>query len=214
MRKARSLNNCATIKGAEMNEHKLKSKDLITIAIFTVLFVLVYFAVATLAVMAIFLYPFCVALAMTPCGIIWAYLRVKVPKRFAILLQSVLFALLFFLLGSGWFVALGALVGGVLAELLSRAGKHRSFQWNAAGYAALAASLNMGVYAIILFAPGYYYGFGVESGMDAGYMEFQVSAVTGPLLLLTTALTAAGAAAGMLFGRAMLKKHFEKAGII
>jgi energy-coupling factor transport system substrate-specific component len=204
----------AALQKENNNGHRLKSRDLTILAIFTVLFILVYYAVATIAVMTIFLYPFCVALAVVPCGIIWAYLRAKIPKRFAILIQSVLFALLFFLLGSGWFVALGALIGGDLSELLSGAGKYRNFKWNIAGYSALAASLNIGVFAIILFAPDYYYEFGIGSGMDTGYMEAQIHAITGPLLLLTTTLSAVGAVVGMLFGRAFLKKHFQKAGIV
>jgi energy-coupling factor transport system substrate-specific component len=208
------MNSGVTVSGGNMSKYKLKSRDLIAIAIFTILFMLVYFTIATLAVMTIFLYPFCVALAMIPCGIIWAYLRARISKRFAILVQSVLFAILFFLLGSGWFVALGTLIGGILAELLSGAGRYKRFKWNTAGYAAFAVSLNMGVFAIILLAPGYYYEFGIDSGMDAGYMAAQLNVITGRLLFLTTVLSAAGAAAGMLLGRVFLKKHFVKAGIV
>jgi energy-coupling factor transport system substrate-specific component len=151
---------------------------------------------------------------MIPCGVVWAYLRVKVPKRFAILIQSVIFALIAFLMGSGWFVSAGIFVGGVLAELLAGAGGYRSFGWNVAGYAVFAICLNLGIFAIILLARDYYYDFCVESGMAAEYMNALLDFVNVPLLALTSALSAAGAAIGMLLGRVFLKKHFVKAGVV
>jgi energy-coupling factor transport system substrate-specific component len=197
-----------------MNEQKLKSGDLISIAIFSMVFILAYYAVSALAVMTIILYPFCITLAMVPCGIVWAYLRTKIRKPFAILVQGILFALCTFILGSGWFIALGILVGAILAELIAGAGKYKSFKWNAVGYAAFAVCLNAGAFILILLAPAYYYEFGIGSGMDAGYMENQIDVMSGSLLLLTSALSIVGAVLGMLLGRAVLKKHFVKAGII
>jgi hypothetical protein len=38
--------------------------------------------------------------------------------------------------------------------------------------------------------------------------------VSGPLLVLSSALSAVGAFMGMLLGRVFLKKHFVKAGIV
>jgi energy-coupling factor transport system substrate-specific component len=151
---------------------------------------------------------------MMPVGIIWAYLRVKVPKRFAILIQAVLLSILVFFLGSGWFASVGLLVGGLLAELLSGVGKYRSFKWNAMGYAVFSVSNNLGVFAIILLARDYYFDFSIQSGMDAAYMNKLIGLVSGPVLLLSCALTAVGAAIGMSLGKMFLKKHFERAGIV
>jgi energy-coupling factor transport system substrate-specific component len=196
-----------------MNANKLKAKELVTIAVFGVVFILVYMACALPTGMLVPLYPFCVGVAMIPCGIVWAYLRAKTPKPFAILIQGVLFAVFTFIMGSGWFVALGILAGCVLAELLARVGKYRSFRWNVAGYAAFAVCLNLGLFAIILLARDYYYEFCVASGMTAEYMEALLSFVSVPLLALTSVLSVVGAVIGMLLGKAFLKKHFERAGI-
>jgi energy-coupling factor transport system substrate-specific component len=107
-----------------MNANKLKAKDLITIAIFSLIFYAVYIIVGTLLWMSIVLNPFCVAASILPCGIVWTYMRVKVPKRFSILIQAALLAIICFLVGSGWFVSVGLIVGGLLAEFLSGLGKH------------------------------------------------------------------------------------------
>jgi energy-coupling factor transport system substrate-specific component len=197
-----------------MRQDKLGAKDLITIAIFSVIFLAIYFAVATLLWLSIALYPFCVAVGMTPCGIMWEYLRVKVPKRFGILIQALLLAVTVFFLGSGWFASLGLILGGLLAELLSAAGKYRSFRWNTAGYAVFSLLNNLGVYAIILLARDYYFDFSVQSGMDPAHMNRVIDLVSGPVLLLTCLVSVMGAMIGMLLGKALLKKHFERAGIV
>jgi energy-coupling factor transport system substrate-specific component len=197
-----------------MNGSRLRAKDLITTAIFSVVFIAIFMLCGMSMGMLIPLYPFCVAVAMLPCGIVWAYLRAQVPKPLAILVQGALFAAVTFILGSGWFVAAGIVVGAVLAELLTGAGKYKNFKWNVAGYAAFAVCLNLGVFAIILLARDYYYDFCLASGMAAEYMSALINRVSGPLLLLTSGLSALGAVAGMLLGKAFLKKHFNKAGIV
>jgi energy-coupling factor transport system substrate-specific component len=197
-----------------MNTNKLRAKDLITIAIFSVIFIVVYMVCALPTGLIVQLYPFCAGIAMVPCGIVWAYLRTKAPKPLAILIQGVIFAVIVFIMGSGWFVSVGVFVGAVLAELFARIGGYKSFKWNTVGYAAFAVCFNLGMFAIILFARDYYYNFCIESGMTPEYMEELMDFVTGPLLALSSVLSAIGAVVGMLLGRVFLKKHFVKAGIV
>jgi energy-coupling factor transport system substrate-specific component len=197
-----------------MNTTKLRAKDLITLAIFSVVFIVVYMACSAPLGMLAPLYAFCVVIPMIPCGIVWAYLRTKVTKPFAILIQGVLFAVILFVLGGGWFVAIGVLAGGILAEVFAGVGKYKSFKWNAIGYAAFAVCFHLGVFIMILIARDYYYDYGITNGLSSEYMDALLSFVSGPLLLLTSALSAAGAVIGMLLGRAFLKKHFERAGIV
>jgi energy-coupling factor transport system substrate-specific component len=197
-----------------MNADRLTAKDLITLAIFSVVFIVVYMVCAIPTGLIVPLYPFCVGIAMIPCGIVWAYLRTKAPKPFAILIQGILFAAIVFIMGSGWFVAAGILIGAILAELFSSVGRYKSFKWDVVGYAAFSVCLNLGIFAIMLLARDYYYEFCIESGMTAEYMEALLGFVSGPLLVLTCVLSVAGAIIGMLLGRTFLKKHFVKAGIV
>ncbi|MDR1422894.1 MAG: MptD family putative ECF transporter S component [Coriobacteriales bacterium] len=197
-----------------MQDNRLRAKDLITIAIFGVLFFAVYFICAIPTGISIVLYLFCVGISMIPCGVIWSYLRAKVPKRFAVLIQGILMTIIVFIVGSGWFVAFGVLAGTILAEVSAGVGKYKSFKWNVVGYAAFAVCLNLGLFAIILLMRDYYYDFCIASGMDAAYMESLLNFMSGPLLLLTSVLSAVGAIIGMLLGKVLLKKHFVKAGIV
>jgi energy-coupling factor transport system substrate-specific component len=197
-----------------MNTNKLRAKDLITTAIFTVVFLVVVFACSMTIGMIPLGYPFLVAVAMIPGGIVWAYLRVKVPKRFCVLIQGVVVGLLFMLLGSGWFIAVGSAVGGVVAELISAAGNYKSNKINIISYAAYGISLNMGAFAIVLLARDYYYNFAIQGGMDTAWMDTFTRFMNWPILALTSALCVVGAVIGMALGKAMLKKHFVKAGIV
>jgi energy-coupling factor transport system substrate-specific component len=197
-----------------MNTDKLRAKDLITTAVFTVVFSLIYFAIAMTIGMIPLAYPFLVGIAAVPGGIVWAYMRVKVPRRFSVLIQCVVMTLLFFLAGVGWFGAVGAIVGGVAAELITGAGKYRSFALSTAGYAAFCFLVHCGMFLIVIVARDYYYEYCVTNGMTAGWMDKFLGFMSLPVVLGTGVLAIVGAAAGMLLGRALLKKHFVKAGMV
>ena len=54
-----------------------------------------------------------------------------------------------------------------------------------------------------------------SSGFDANTLNMQLSMVTSPaLMLLGVAITAVLAILGTLFGQRLLRKHFQKAGIV
>ncbi len=54
-----------------------------------------------------------------------------------------------------------------------------------------------------------------SSGFDANTLNIQFSIATSPaLMLLGTAITAVLAILGTLFGQRLLRKHFQKAGVV
>jgi energy-coupling factor transport system substrate-specific component len=197
-----------------MNTDKLKAKDLVTTAVFTVVTIIIFFVGSMTFGMVPVLYPFLIGVIALPGGIVWAYMRVKVPKRFAILVQCVVMTLVFWMIGVGPFLALGILAGGILAEIISGAGGYRSFALNTAGYAALAFCIHTGAFLVVLVARDYYYDFCVSGGMTVEWTNAFLDFMSWPVLLGTGALAIVGAVAGMLLGRAMLKKHFVKAGMV
>jgi energy-coupling factor transport system substrate-specific component len=159
-------------------------------------------------------YPFIVAIGMLPCGIVWAYMRAKVPKRFCILIQCTVLSLFLLLTGMGWYGVLGVLVGGVLAELIAGIGKYKSFKLTVLSYAAFGLCFELGGFLVILLAGDYYYEKSIALGANTAYMDALMKFMSGPVLAAACALAVVGAVAGMLLGRAFLKKHFERAGIV
>jgi energy-coupling factor transport system substrate-specific component len=194
-----------------MNEEKLRAKDLITTAIFTVVFTLVVLACSLTFGMIPLGYPFLVSVIGLAGGTVWMYMRVKVQKRFSILVQAVVMALVLALFGTGWSLSLGFLSGGILAEIITSIGKYRNFTLTTAGYAAFCLCVHTGAFLICLVARDYYYDFCVSGGMTTEWTETFLNFMSWPVMLGSGALAIAGAAAGMLIGKAMLKKHFMKA---
>jgi energy-coupling factor transport system substrate-specific component len=196
------------------NSVKLASRDFISIAIFSVIFQAVLFIAAAVGGMIVPLYPFSVAIDGVICGIVYMYLRAKVPKHWAILLQVAVNALLLFLMGTMWTMPAGILAGGIISEFVSRIKENRSFLCNTIGYCFLMLGFAIGSYAPIVFAKEWYAEYITGSGMPAAYAGEIFAIIGGPFFYGALALTAAGSIAGAFLGRAMLKKHFEKAGIV
>ena len=197
-----------------MNSNKLKAKDLITTAIFTVVTILIFFAGSMTFGMIPLLYPFLVAFVSIPGGIVWAYLRVKVPKRFAIIIQSVVITLVFWFTGIGPFMALGFLVGGALAEIIAGIGKYKNYMLNSVAYAAQAFCIHIGAFLVAIVARDYYYDFCTTGGMSAEWTNTFLDFMSWPVLLASGVLAIIGAVIGMVLGKVLLKKHFVKAGMV
>lgn len=199
------------MKTQNANSARLVSRDLISIAIFTVIFQVILFVVAAVFGMIVSLYPFAVAIDGVICGIVYMYLRAKTPKHWAILLQAVVNALLLFLFGTMWTMPAGILAGGLIAEFVSRPKENRSFLFTTIGYCVYMLGFAIGSYAPIVFAKKWYTEYITGSGMPADYAGEVFVLLSGPFFYGALALTAAGSIAGAFLGRAMLKKHFEKA---
>jgi len=197
-----------------MNTNKLRAKDLITTAIFTVVTAIIFFVGSMVFGMIPVTYPFLVGIIAIPGGIIWAYMRVKVPKRFSIMIQSIVTILIFTLTGSGPFLAIGFLVGGIAAELISGIGKYKNFTLNTIGYAAQMFCVHVGAFLVTIVARDYYYDFCINGGMSVEWTTTFLDFMSWPILLGSGVFAIVGAVIGMLLGKAMLKKHFEKAGMV
>jgi energy-coupling factor transport system substrate-specific component len=189
-------------------------RDLVTTAVFTVVYLLVIVSISLTLGMIPVVYPFIIAIGSVPCGIVWAFLRVKVPKRYCILMQCGIQAIVMFLIGSGWFIASGVLAGAVAAELVSAFGGYRSFKAAVVAYAAYALCFHAGSFAIVMLARDYYLEYCVSSGMDPAYMETLLGFMSWEVFGVSSLLAVIGAVVGMLLGRLFLHKHFLKAGVV
>ena len=195
-------------------QDKLTSKDLITIAIFSVIFALLVGVTSFIGLIPS-VYPFVVGIQMIPGGIVWMYLRAKVPKKGSIIIQSIVIVLVLLLFGSFWPSLLGVIVGGVIAEIITLSRGYRSFAADTIGYAVYTVCLTICANLPPLIAYDYYYTYAVQSGgMDPAYMEQMMAFLTGPVFAISLAVGAAGGIAGAFLGRKVMKKHFERAGIV
>ncbi|AMP20125.1 hypothetical protein AZF37_02085 [endosymbiont 'TC1' of Trimyema compressum] len=192
----------------------MKVKNIITIAIFTVL-IYVLFRIVSLTALVPFLYPYVPAITLIPCGVIWAYLRVKVPKRYGILIQCTLLAILTFIGGSPWFIDLGLFVGGIAAEIISGIGSYKNFKLNTFGYTVFGLIFSFGSFGVMLLARSYYLNYVESLGMKMDHIESVLFLVTWQTFLLCCVFVViTSTIRSMLLGKRMLKKHFEKASTV
>jgi energy-coupling factor transport system substrate-specific component len=196
------------------DRQRLRAKDLITIGIFTLLFLVVVTVFAMLFTTIPMLMPFISCADALFGGVIFLYLATKVRTFGAITLMSSLIGLVLCLAGHFWPCILFGMVFGLLADFLCSRGEYKSFGWNTAGYAAMILGLALDGYSPMLFFEESFRQSRLDMGMSTEVIDSLLAAIHGPLLIAAFAGAVACSVIGALIGRLLLKKHFEKAGIL
>jgi energy-coupling factor transport system substrate-specific component len=196
------------------NKDKISKKDLITIAIFSVIFAVLLRIAAMISVMIVVFYPFCAAIGLLLGGTVWVFVSAKIPKRFCILIHCIIISLISFFTGTLWTIALGILAGGVVAEIINSLGKRNNFIISVTAYAAFGIFLHFGIIGIIFFAYDYWIQYVSRMGVNKMFLESISKSITWPLLGVSCAAVILCAILGILLGRFILRKHFIKAGIV
>jgi energy-coupling factor transport system substrate-specific component len=190
---------------------KLTVKDLIVAGAFAALYIVVMLIVVMVTGFIPILLLCAPLILGVVCGTIYMLYVVKVPKRGAVLILSILVGLL--ILSSGvWVGLLYAVLCGLAAEVLIAVGKYRSTKLFRASYCAFACA-HVGPLLGLVFARDVvmansltYYG--------PEYVE-QFNALTPSwIILVLIALGIIGGLIGGTIGNRLLKKHFIKAGIV
>lgn len=189
---------------------KMKLKDVIFIAVFSVLFFVVMLVAVALLGSTPVTFFFTHGAGAVPCGIIYMYVRAKVPRKGSVLLMCTLVALIAFGLGITWPSALGLFIGGVLAELLSAVGKYVSRLWNLLGYIVFICGFWLGQAFYMIFGTKMFMNSMVRQGTDLEFAQSLVDFVSGKMFVICLLATIILAAIGGFLGYFLFKKHFSK----
>lgn len=192
-----------------VSENKLKGKDLINVGIFSAISFVIIFAVAMLGYIPIFM-PLLAVIVPLVNGIPFMLFLTKVKKFGMILIMSIIMGILMLLTGMGYYTLIVSVVSGLAAELIYRSGNYKS---------AAKAVLTHGVYCIWVwgnFLPlftdidGY---FSTRQDFGQEYIDTLTSLMPVwmcPVLLVCCFVF--GVIGGFI-GKALMKKHFTRAGI-
>lgn len=194
-------------------QYSLQSKDLITTGIFSTLFFIVTIlaggAFAANPVLT-FLMPVAVALFTGP---VYMLLLAKVPKRGPTIILGAIMGLLMFVTGMFWLWSIAYVVLGVIAGEISALGNFKSSKLNILGFTVF--SLNpIASYMMIWLNQQSFKDYLLSKGTQQAYLErmFQVAQDwLLPAMIVGTLLAALSSA---IIGKKLLKKHFERAGIV
>ncbi|MDR1065023.1 MAG: MptD family putative ECF transporter S component [Oscillospiraceae bacterium] len=193
---------------------RLRAKDLITTGIFTLLFFVVVFVFAMLFSGIPVMQPFIVCADAIFGGAIFLYLATKVRKFSAITIMSVITGLIMCLAGHFWPCLIFGSAFGLLADFLCSRGAYRRFGWNTAGYAAMMLGLALDGYTPMLFFESAFRQTRLDMGMSEEIIQQILDIIRGPMIIAVFAGAVACSVVGAFIGKALLKKHFEKAGVL
>ena len=196
------------------SENKLQSRDFISIGVFTLIYAAVTVVVGGVSQMTPVTFPLMPAAVALFTGPIFMLYTAKTPKRGALTIMGVIIGILSFASGMFWMMAVFYAVFGVLADLICASGKFKSFKRNLLGYCVFALP-PMGGHVPMAILPEQFDAFMAEKG-DFSAFSGVIDAIGANwwALPLMAAITVLCAVISGMIGRKLLRKHFERAGIV
>lgn len=195
-----------------INNKGLSVKDLVTVSIFSALF-LVFALVG-----GIFFAPNPVLTFYMPvgsallCGPVYLLMMAKVQKRWAATILGVILCIDWFVTGMHWAMALGYLIMDIVANLAAGTGQYKSKKINSISYILL--SLGGTASYLVFFAdPDGWAQIMLGNGTEQSYIDTMRSTGTIWIMVIMLVGTILAASVRAFVGCKMLKKQFEKAGI-
>ena len=150
------------------NNNKLKAKDFITVGIFTALLFVVEFACGLLG----FIHPYIVAAYVILIPLVGSIpmmlFYTKVEKFGMITTMSVLLAIIMFVMGMGYLGAPLIILAGVIADLIAKSGKYKSFKKTVISYGIFCLWICANYFPVVITANSYRKDL-VEAGYSAEY---------------------------------------------
>lgn len=191
--------------------NKLALKDLINIGIFSVIYFVGLFVIGMplgFLVITYLAFPFTVSLIL---GIAVMFLLAKVQKPFGLFIFAAIPGCLMTLMGHTPVVAIHSLIVAALAEIVRKVLGYNTAKGSIVGYSIMSLWLCGAFWQIFLLKDQYFAltekMFGADYARELTNLPWWIM----PILYVTTFL---GGLLGGLLGKKVLKKHFEKAGLL
>lgn len=198
-----------TKKNSQKKSEKMNVRDYITTAIMFVLLFLVFSVVGTPVGMTVIGNLFVFAVCALLWGTIYLLLYSKVNKKGVVLLFSLILAVL--MLMNFWGISLFIAIGGVLAEIVWRKLDRRKFSTMLLCFTIQIVFWYLGMTLPLIFLKDLYLA-AVPAYAELYSAVFEL--VVGPMFFVGLAATMIGCIIGAYLGKLLLKKHFQKAGIV
>jgi energy-coupling factor transport system substrate-specific component len=188
-----------------------QGKDVIRLAVFSLLLFVAMLVGAMPFSITLTSYFYGDALGAVFAGIVWMYLRATVRKPWACLLSSIIVALIAFLLGQIWTAVLGIVVGGILSEIIVRAGKYTNPAANIIAFVTWVLCFWVGHGILAVFSADMFTQMMLNAHMTVDQVELLLQGLTGINLILAPIACLVGALIGSGLGYVIFKKHFARA---
>ena len=197
----------------ENKSKKLKAKDFITVGIFTAILFVIEFLLGMLG----YIHPYIVAsyVIIMPLvsGIPMMLFYTKVEKFGMITTVSILIAIIMFIGGMGYLGTPLIIISGIVADLIAKTGQYKSFKKIVISFGVFNLWICANYFPVIITADSYRQGL-VDEGYSAEYVNSLFAAINVRTIGVLVVLCFIFGCIGAVIGKAVVKKHFEKAGIV
>lgn len=188
----------------------MKGKDLINIGIFSAIYFVILFAVAMLGMIPIFL-PLLSVIVPIIGGIPFMLFLTRVKKFGMIWIMSIIMGILMLLTGMSWPPLAVSVFSGLLAELVYKSSNYQS---------SAKAVITNGIFSLwvaanylpLFFSAEKYWSARQNFGQD--YIDTVTKLMPTWMCPVTFLAAFMCGIIGGLLGKKLMKKHFEKAGIV
>ena len=193
-----------------MDNKKLKVKDLVSIGVFAVIYFCLMFAVGMMGVVPILFLIYPTVLGIVAGTVVMLFMA-KVQKPWALFIFGMISPIVMFAAGHTIVVVALSLIVMIIAELIRKIGNYNSFKYNMLSYAVFCTWICSSLMQMLLAKEKY-----IEMSvgmMGQEYADAIENLITYPHMALVALGAFIGGIIGAYIGKALLKKHFEKAGI-
>lgn len=199
----------------ESKKKKIQLKDLISIGVYTAIYFIICALAAGLTVLIIpgYSYAFIPVITSLLAGTIYMLMVAKVPKFGAISIMGSIMGIFFLIVGRFPGATVIAIAISILADVIAYLFKYRNKVGVLFSYIIFSYSL-IGPVVPMIFFPSFYQDQLIEQGRDAAYIEGVFQSVSEYTLIILVVSILIMSVIGGVFGQRMMKKHFEKAGIV
>lgn len=188
----------------------LQPKDMITVGVFTALYFVMYFFAGMLAFVPALVV---VAPLIDPLitGIPFMLFLTKVKSFGMVTVMGLLLGILFFFGMQNWMSIPIGFACGLVSDLVLKSGDYRGWRTSVLGYALFSQWAISAVIPLFLMRDAYFSQ--VREGWGDAYADSLLAMTPDWLLGAMVVMIFVGAVAGAYLGRAVLRKHFKRAGI-
>ena len=193
-----------------MDNKKLIVKDLVSIGVFGVIYFALMFGVGMMGMIPILFLIYPTVLGIIAGTVVMLFMA-KVQKPWALFIFGMISPLVMFAAGHTYVVVVLSLIVMIIAELIRKIGNYKSFKYNMISYAIFSTWICSSMMQMLLAKEVY-----VEhcKMMGDDYVVALEKLITYPHMALVALGAFIGGIIGAYIGKALLKKHFEKAGIV
>ncbi len=192
-----------------MDRDKLNIRDFIVIGVIGAISIVLFMLIGTVMGSTPVGWLFMHSVLALPFGILYMLLYSKVPKKGVVLISGLIIALP--QLMNNWLIP--AIMAGiyVINELIWDVGDRRRFSKMVVAFTILMSGWAIASFAPILLMKDSYIA---QFGDRAAYFQEAYNALAGPVGIGVLIAVIIASVVGAYLGRAVLRKHFQKAGIV